>query len=143
MPRPKITFRKLSKYKYQLFRKGYTCQINIRKKSIKTDFIQLTAKGKLTIKRGYAWDGPSGPTIDTKTFMRGSLVHDALYQLMRLKRLDYTTDRQKADDLLKKHCRQDGMFWFRAWYVHKFVSWFGERHARPPIKSREELMLAP
>ena len=90
MPKPKIAFREIRKYKYQLMKKGYTCQVNIRKISAKTAFIQLTAKGKLTIKRGYAWDGPSGPTIDTKTFMRGSLVHDALYQLMRLKVLDYT-----------------------------------------------------
>ena len=143
MPRPKIMFRKLRKYKYQLSRKGYTCTINVRKISIKTDYIQLTAKGKLTLKRGYAWDGPSGPTIDTKTFMRGSLVHDALYQLMRLKLLDYRIHRAKADDLLKKHCKQDGMFWFRAWYVHKFVSWFGERHARPSGNSGPEILTAP
>jgi len=143
MPKPKIAFRKLRKYKYQLMKKSYTCTINIRKKSIKTDFVQLTSKGKLTIKKGYAWDGPSGPTIDTKTFMRASLVHDALYQLMRLKRLDYTTHRSQADDLLKRQCIQDGMCRFRAWYVHKFVSWFGERAACPPEKKRMELMLAP
>lgn len=143
MPKPKITYRKIKKYKYQLMRKGYTCQISIRKKSIKTDFIQLTTKGKLTIKRGYAWDGPSGPTIDTKTFMRGSLVHDALYQLMRLKHLDYTKHRRQADDLLKRHCLQDGMFRVRAWYVHKFVCWLGEANAIPPEKAKDELMFAP
>jgi len=124
-------------------KKAYTCQINIRKKSVKTNFIQLTAKGKLTIKRGYAWDGPSGPTIDTKTFMRGSLVHDALYQLMRLKRLDYKKHRRQADDLLKRHCLLDGMSRFRAWYVHKFVCWFGEANAIPPEKPKDELMFAP
>ncbi len=143
MPKPKITYRKIKKYKYQLMSKGYTCQINIRKKSVKTNFIQLTAKGKLTIKRGYAWDGPSGPTIDTKTFMRGSLVHDALYQLMRLKHLDYKKHRRQADDLLKKHCLQDGMPRLRAWYVHKFVCWFGEANAIPPEKPKDELMFAP
>jgi len=37
----------------------------------------------LLIERGYAWDGPSGPTFDTKDFMIPSLVHDALYQLLR------------------------------------------------------------
>lgn len=143
MPRPKIAFRKTRKYKYQLLRKSYSCQTSIRKISIKTNFLQLTSKGKLTIKRGYAWDGPSGPTIDTKTFMRASLVHDALYQLMRLKRLDYTQHRQKADDLLKRQCIQDGMNRFRAWYVYRFVSWFGERHARPIPKSRENILAAP
>jgi len=143
MAKPEIAFRKPRKYKYQLMQKGYSCQINIRKKSVRTDFIRLTAKGKLTIKRGYAWDGPSGPTIDTKAFMRGSLVHDALYQLMRLKRLDYKKHRRLADNLLKKHCLQDGMFILRAWYVHKFVCWFGEWNARPPAKPKHDLIYAP
>ncbi len=31
---------------------------------------------------------PNGPTIETKTFMRASLVHDALYQLMREEHLE-------------------------------------------------------
>ena len=50
--------------------------------------------------------------------MRGPLVHDALYQLMRLEELDYKTDRKYADQLLKKICRGDGMSAFRAWYVY-------------------------
>jgi len=32
---------------------------------IETDYLALTGKGNLTIKKGYAWDGPSGLTIDT------------------------------------------------------------------------------
>ncbi len=143
MPKPKIAFRKIRKYKYQLLRKSYTVQIAIRGKSIKTDFVRLTAKGKLTIKEGYAWDGPSGPTIDTRTFMRASLIHDALYQLMRLKRLDYRKHRRSADDLLKKHCLEDGMVRFRVWYVHKFVCWFGDCNARPPEKPTKGLIFAP
>ena len=47
-----------------------------------------------------AGDGPSGPAIDTKNFMRASLVHDALYQLMRLGTLDKSR-RQYADRLLQ------------------------------------------
>lgn len=35
------------------------------------------------LKKGYAGDGPSGPTIDTMTFMRGAWEHDAMYQLIR------------------------------------------------------------
>jgi hypothetical protein len=44
--------------------------------------------------KGYAWNGPSGPTLDTRNFMRGSLVHDALYQLMREGRMDNGLRRQ-------------------------------------------------
>jgi len=46
-----------------------------------TDFMHIDCGGSLCIREGYSWDGPSGPAIDTVDFMRGSLVHDALYQL--------------------------------------------------------------
>jgi hypothetical protein len=70
-----------SGYKYQLV-DASSVEVNIRPAAqIDTDYIALTADGLLTVKKSYAWDGPSGPTIDTKNFMRGSLVHDALYQL--------------------------------------------------------------
>ena len=67
-------------YKYQL-KETSTIAIDISPETpIDTEYITLDSQGNLTIKKGYAWDGPSGPTIDTLTFMRGSLVHDALYQ---------------------------------------------------------------
>lgn len=83
---------------------------------IKTEYIELFPDGVLTIKSGYAWDGPSGPTRDTKSFMRGSLVHDALYQLMRNNLLP-SSCRENADQELHRICREDGMNRFRAWYV--------------------------
>ena len=70
-------------YKYQLA-DDYTIQIDTKPpEEIETQFISLSIDGLLTIKDGYAWDGPSGPTIDTPNFMTPSLVHDAIYQLMR------------------------------------------------------------
>jgi len=111
-------------YKYQLA-KSYMCQVPIRiPVFIDTPFIQLDLDGTLIIKAGYAWDGPSGPTFDTKTFMRPSLVHDALYQLIRERRLGYFY-RQVADQLLYDQCREDGMTKLRAWYVYKAVRMFG------------------
>ena len=74
--------------------------------------------GKLIVKCGYAWDGPSGPTIDTKNFMRGSLAHDALYQLMREDLLGIQW-RVPSDRYLQELCKEDGMSSFRAWYVYK------------------------
>lgn len=81
-------------------------------------WIVLGGDGKLSIKEGYAWDGPSGPTIDTPDFMRGSLAHDALYQLMRDGKLPQET-REAADNVLNELCKNDGMGWFRRWYVHR------------------------
>ncbi|EMJ66210.1 hypothetical protein LEP1GSC051_1244 [Leptospira sp. P2653] len=94
-------------------------------------FVDMTPDGLLSIDAGYAWDGPSGPTIDTRTFLRGSLVHDALYQLMREKKLDWKLYRDPADQLLKQICLEDGMNAFRAAYVYRFVRWFGESSAAP------------
>lgn len=88
----KVCYRKLTKYKYQLM-DDYTIQTDIKPvKDIEpklAKFLSLSPDGVLTIRKFYAWDGPSGPTIDTRDFMRGSLVHDAFYQLMQLGVLDY------------------------------------------------------
>ena len=108
-------------YKYQLI-KGDECMTRIFPgEHVDTQFISLTTLGKLTVKPGYAWDGPSGPTFDTKTFMRGSLFHDALYQLMREGHIGSHEDRKRSDQVLRDVCRDDGMSKARAWWVYKAV----------------------
>ncbi|MBI5178806.1 MAG: DUF1353 domain-containing protein [Nitrospinae bacterium] len=121
-------------YKYQL-RKDYTVKTGIiPKEPVDTGFIALTLEGHLTVRTGYAWDGPSGPTIDTQSFMRGALVHDALYQLMREEKLNKGKDREPADRLLQTICLEDGMWSVRAWAAYKAVRWFGEKSADPANK---------
>jgi len=118
-------------YKYKLH-KDYKVRLDKRFKEDKSidGFIVLQKDGLLKIKKGYCWDGPSGPTIDTPSFMRGSLVHDALYQLMRsgILSLDY---RDWADRWLKIICLEDGMYSWRAWYVYNAVKNFSEEYAKP------------
>jgi len=124
-----ITYKK--GYKYQLV-DTYKTTIDIKPEENRvTEYIELTIEGDLTIKTGYAWDGPSGPTFDTPNFMRGSLVHDALYQLMRLKELDFTKDRDPADRLLQKMCKEDGMGSARAWWVYQGLRLAGKAAANP------------
>lgn len=110
-------------YKYQLA-ESYTLPVEIRGLPCSTDWLSLADNGNLTISKGYAWDGPSGPTIDTNTFMRGSLVHDALYQLIRLGLIGAVC-RDHADKILMRICLEDGMNKIRAWWVYKGVKWFG------------------
>lgn len=123
-------------FKYRLSEK-YEAKVNINLNGdIQTPFIDLTVGGKLTIKELYAWDGASGPAKDTKTFMRGSLVHDALYQLMRHGKLEQVW-RKRADKELKRICLEDGMSRFRAWYVYGAVR-FGAGPAADPSAQKKE-----
>lgn len=108
-------------YKYQLV-EDYSISIGLRQDA-DSDFLSLH-DGVLTIKKGYAWDGPSGPTFDTPSFMRGSLVHDALYQLIREKHLPLSM-RDFADSMLKDLCKEDGMPLWRRAYVWAAVHVFG------------------
>lgn len=118
-------------YKYQLC-EPYKVSISILPvEDIITEYINLYRDGTLIIKSGYAWDGPSGPTVDTRTFMRGSLVHDALYQLMREDLLDHEMYRKRADLELKKICMEDGMSWLRAEYVYRTVRATANVYADP------------
>jgi hypothetical protein len=118
-------------YKYQLTA-DYITDINIKpSEDIDTEYIALTTEGELTIKKGYAWDGPSGPTIDTLNFMRGSLVHDALYQLMRERYLVNDMHRDSVDRLLQEMCKEDGMSSIRAWWVYQGVRFGGGPAADP------------
>ena len=93
------------------------------------EWISLNEQAWLRVAKGYAWDGPSGPTFDTETFMRGSLVHDALYQLIRAGEL-VGAQRKGADLELRRVCREDGMNPIRAWWVYWVVRMFGWLAAR-------------
>ena len=70
-------------------------------------FIRLDPDGTLHLLAGYAWDGASGPTKDTASFMRGPLAHDGLYQLCRAGILDAETDRDDADALMLEIIEHD------------------------------------
>lgn len=127
-----------SGYKHQL-KEAVTLPTKLHPDEAKVigDFVKLSVDGVLELGNGYAWDGPSGPTIDTKNFMRGSLVHDALYQLMREAGLDKATWRKAADEELVRICRQDGMSRVRAWWVLKAVRRFADpaasQEGRKPV----------
>lgn len=131
-----------SGYTYQL-RQPHVDRVAVRPdEPISIDYVSLTLEGTITIDGGYAWDGPSGPSVDTKSFMRGSLVHDALYQLMRKGALDAKRWRDVADRELQRMCREDGMWRIRAWWVYQAVRWFGEPAASPsasrPVETAPE-----
>ena len=110
----------------------YTIQIKICPASdLVFRFMELSKTGKLTIRQGYAWDGASGLPITPNSIMRGSLIHDTLYQLMRLEALDYKIYRLQADQILRQCCIEDGATTGAASIVYKAVRMFGESCAKP------------
>lgn len=124
-----ILYKKRQRYKYTLV-EYYSRVIDIRPdEKLGNDFLYLDTSGKLHISEGYSWDGPSGPTIDTKNFMQGSLVHDALYQLIREQHLDFGY-RNYADELLRDMCMEDSMSKVRAFFVYWAVRLFGASSAK-------------
>lgn len=134
----KIRYR--SGYKYQLV-DDYSVEVEITPPDdIETDFVSLSRSGGLRIRRNYAWDGPSGPTMDTKTAMRGSLIHDALYQLIRLELLPPSW-RAEADRTYLHVCKEDGMWTLRTKYHFGALRVFGGPATSP--SAEREIMEAP
>ena len=129
-----ITYRDEWKY---LLKNDYVHQTKFSEIVFSTDYISLDTDGLLTVKSGYAWDGPSG-----KNFIRGSLIHDALYQLIRIGYLGLS-DRVYSDTLLRKICREDGMSWIRAWWVYRAVRVFGNSSANPVNAASRDVKYAP
>lgn len=129
-----IRYKRRRKYKYNLHGDyEYKAEIKVDEPS-DLGFIKIEADGHLSIRSRYAWDGPSGPTIDTKNFMRGSLVHDALYQSIREKKINQD-QRKRSDEILREICLEDGMSKIRAWWVFWGVYLFGNAAAEPDLLS--------
>ena len=118
-----MKYREIERFKYQLA-ELMTFETSLTGYSFKTEFLTMYPDGILTIKEGFLWDGPSGPTFDTPDSMQGSLLHDALYECIRRELLPLSC-KDRADRLLHDICEQCGMSKKRAdlWYdmVSKFA----------------------
>jgi hypothetical protein len=114
--KPHIKYR--SGYKYQLAA-DYVTLVNIHPDSIVgvENFIDLYPDGLLAIRRGYAWDGATC-CPDLSSIMRFSLIHDALYQLMRARVLDQK-HRIDADKLALTIPREDGLVYPACLIIYK------------------------
>lgn len=113
----KLLYRTLHPWKYETL-KEFKYYVGIPG-LVDTAYLHLE-DGWLTIKARFGWDGASFIAIDTKTIMRGSLVHDALYCLIAMGLLDMKY-RKAADQILRKINLEQGMSRFRAWYTYKAV----------------------
>ena len=130
-PSPKRIKYMAGNWKYKLLENYYVaCNVGVKNpKDSKTELITLYPDG-VVVRKGYAWDGPSGPTWDTETGMRGSLVHDALYQCIR-EGIYSPTKRRRADRILKTVLKEDRMNILRRTYWYWGVRIGGKRSTKP------------
>ena len=122
---------KYSKYKYK-FKVEENFSIELPFKI--PDFVHSYASlkdGILSVKRGYAWDGASGPIINTRDTLVASLVHDVLYQAMRLNLIKSSKEnRQIADKNFFEILKMNGVNSIRrkVWYLA--VRLFGKKSTK-------------
>lgn len=89
-------------------------------------YVEQSQGGRMTLRRGYQWDGPSGPTLDTRNFMAGSLAHDGGYQLLRGGHVAPRGEwRKRYDQVLVDICEAHGMGWLRRTWVYWGLRIFG------------------
>ena len=139
-------------FKYRLSR-PFTFMVGIYGFEGGNEWLQITSDGWLEVRPGYAWDGASGPTKDTSSVMRAALVHDCLYQLIRLGVLPESS-RPTADYLLRDIMDEDSPkgsgpigklkeSWndVRGWFWWRSVRQFGGASILP--KSERQELRAP
>jgi len=144
---PEVRYRKLKGYKYattieHVYLLKWDADKNWTERALSVrapgrtsakvkGWLELTGDCRLIIQPGYSWDGTSGPSFDTKSNMRGGLIHDAIYQLCRSSELDHEIYRALADKVFRQVLLEDGMWRARAaWHYHG-VNVFGAKHAAP------------
>lgn len=87
---------------------------------------------KITFKKGYCWDGPSGPVLDYKKWMRASLYHDGLYQGIRNSIIP-NTERKQADKIFKEVLIEDGVKPYKARLAYMALRKFGAKATRSKV----------
>jgi hypothetical protein len=140
MPHERLLYRAGYKYQTALDYEIDLVYVRPGHEAIGGCWIRLSAEGHLWIRLGYAWDGASGPTVDTDDAIIGSLVHDALYQLIRCCALDPKW-RKAADQEFHRILLADGMIPIRAAAWYKAVRIFGESSAE--ASGEKPLLVAP
>lgn len=125
-------------YKYQI-RKNmrFALPPEFQGIEIETDFIKLETC-LLTIRKGYAYNGASGPTFDTKNSMRPTAFHDAMCQLMAEGLLPREFS-PLVNELFRELLLQDGMSSFRSGLWHHGV----EKHGAYSTIRNKNILVAP
>lgn len=133
-----MKYRKLNGWKYELVEPLVVAVPELADATAYHPYIKLN-DGVLGLIESYAWDGATG-VPDNPDNMRGSAVHDALYQLMRLNLLDRNKYKDIADNILWRLCIEDGMKLFWANIIFDGVQAFGKGATEPDKNEKGEII---
>jgi len=123
----------LAGIKYRLD-KPYRLKVKLNSDNIVCRHVSYT-DGELLIDREFVWDGVTGMWINESAAMRGSLVHDAIYHLIRECGID-DSNAKIADDLLYQFSREDGVSWTLAQIMHYTTKYLGPYGRDPKFNQR-------
>ena len=122
---------KYSKYKYKFkVEENFSIELPFKIPDFEHPYASLK-DGILSVKRGYVWAGASGPVINTRDTLVASLVHDVLYQAMRLNLIKPSKENRKiADKNFFEILKMNGVNSFRSkvWYLA--VKLFGKKSTK-------------
>ena len=109
----------------------YTAQTLLKGHDAQNENCTLLPNGQLVINRGFVWDGPSGPAIDTANTLIPSAMHDALYGIISEQHLPakFTRDlRNAADRSYRDSLKTWGVSKWRRMLHYRGVNLFGWLH---------------
>lgn len=115
-----MTLKYIEGAKYQVA-EDYRVQTPVTGEAIMGELFELWPDGLMVVRKGFCWDGASGPTIDTKASMSASLVHDVFCLCMRDRRLSYENWQDTVNAFFEQMCRRAGMWGWRARLWHAGV----------------------
>lgn len=122
---------KYTEYRYKFkIEENFSIKLPYKIADFEHDYAE-SKDGVLTIKKGYAWDGASGPVINTQNTLIASLVHDVLYQAMRLNLIKSNNENKKiADKNFFEILKMNGVNTVRrkVWYLA--VRLFGKKSTK-------------
>lgn len=109
-------------YKY-VVAETFSIQTDIVGHEVRDDLTELTKDGLLTARRGYAWDGNSGPCADTDDSIEASCGHDILCDYINMGWLPVALQPMVDQEYFKIAVRK-GMWWRRARARMLAIRWY-------------------
>lgn len=101
----------------------FTVRTAIKGYNIIEPLSSLRPDGRLTVIMGYAWDGNSGPCIDTRSSLEASCVHDVLCDYVNQGLLPAALQ-PLVDQEYYTICVRKKMWWRRARWRMLAIRWY-------------------